>query len=233
MRLPLGPDADRFGLDDGIPFDGTGLAARWPGWPGWAGEATDHERDHGPGEVGFTLGDEPLVVADVSAGPHDPADGALDSPPFREDGEAVLVLAPGNGAEGDTEERAGPGDEFATVGGVSPGDGDLGVGQAELEAMAQAYDALVELDEHDRKMALIHLAGKLGINPSGLGEAPPNQWLPRWRLAGERRPPTRTRGAAGGRPGWCGCRMCWARARECGGFRTVRGAATRRCGSCR
>lgn len=105
----LHPEAYGLGLDGHFHwFDGVWRGARWPGR---SGEAADYEGDEGPGDVGLAVGDEPLVVAHVSACSHDPRDCPLDSPPLRQDGEASLVFAAGHRLEGDAEEGVGPVDE--------------------------------------------------------------------------------------------------------------------------
>jgi hypothetical protein len=85
-------------------FDGVRRGARRPGR---ASEAADHEGDEGPGDVGLAVGAEPLVVADVSPGSHDPQDGPLDTPPLGEYGESALVLPAGHRLEGDARGRSG------------------------------------------------------------------------------------------------------------------------------
>lgn len=74
---------------------------------------------------------EPFVVPCVAAGPHSPADRALDTPATWEDDEALGALGPVDGLEGDVEEFAGPVDELAGPGGVGPDLRNLRMRQAQ------------------------------------------------------------------------------------------------------
>ena len=73
-----------------------GLGLRW--WR--AGEAPGHDHDHGPVDVGFVVGGQPLVVADGAAVAGDPRQRPLDHPPAGQDLKGVQVIGPFHDLQG-------------------------------------------------------------------------------------------------------------------------------------
>lgn len=170
-----------------------GCASR-PLWlPVRPGQAPGHEGDENPADVGFRVGDGAFVVAGVAAGSHGPGVRAFHHPSLGQEDESFGAFGFGDGFEGDTEDVPGPVDELAGVGGVAPGQGDLGVGLVESGQEDLAADGVVGLGggDDDVDQEAVRINGEMPFRPlikwarAELVETPP-----RCRLsASARRPP--------------------------------------------